>query len=361
MKYFQKLIVVVIIILWRCYAGAQEITIAGIVCDEDTKSPIASAHVYLDGTSIKAITDNSGRFELTPKSVINSKLVIQHLSYETAIIDHPFEALPDTLYMNERTEELYEVTVVADRFSRRQKMQAFREQFLGTSRAGRSCSIVNEDDIQLYFNTHSQKLFAFSDKPIVVVNNYLGYEISFMLVDFWIQYGSFRGVSIHGVSSLDSDYVQSSFFAVVSSFSDIAPDNSRIKQRRDDAYENSANYFFKCFTNNALQVNEFRLFNNGSQVNYQDYFSITDTLSQKTISIIPGTDIDKAEEMQFEPNLTGSISVLYRKSVRSDIFFMADSFLVDRYGNIDQIDKLFFKGQMGNNRAGNMLPIDYEP
>ena len=351
MKHLQKLIIVVILLLWRCYAGAQEITITGVVCDEDTKLPVSSAHVYLDGTSIKTTTNNSGRFELQPKSVINSKLVIQHVSYETAIIDRPFEGLSDTLYINERVETLNEVTVVADRFSRRQKMQAFREQFLGTSSAGRSCTIKNEDDIQLYFNMNSQKLLAFSDKPIVVVNNYLGYEISFMLVDFWVQYGTFGGVSIRGVSTLDKSNAQSSFLAVVSSFSDIASDNSRIKQRRDDAYEQSANYFFKCFANNALTENEFGVFNNRHLVNYQDYFSITDTLSQKTISIIPDTDINKAEEMQFEPKPAGFITVLNRKNVRSDIFFMTNSFLVDQYGNIDQIDKILFDGRMGDRKS----------
>ena len=361
MKYCYKTIIIVLIFLWRCHAVAQEITIAGIICDEDTKLPISNVYVYLDGTSIQTITDNSGKFELKPKSVINTKLVIQHLSYETAIIDHPFEALPDTMYIQEQMQSLFEVAVTADRFSRRQKMKAFHEQFLGMSRAGRSCTIKNEDDIQLYFNMQAQRLSAFSDKPIVVVNNYLGYEISFMLIDFWAQYGSFGSVSVRGVSSLDNDNIQSSFFAVVSSFSDIAPDNNRIKQRRDNVYERSANYFFKSFAGDALAENQFTLYNNSFPVNYQDYFSITDTLSQKTINIIPGTDINKDNRAEyFDSKLTGSISVLYRKNVRSDIYFMTDSFLVDRYGNIDQINKILFNGQMGNNRAGDMLPIDYE-
>jgi len=39
---------------------------------------------------------------------------------------------------------------------------------------------------------------------------------------------------------------------------------------------------------------------------------------------------------------------------------MTNSFLVDRYGNIDEIDKISFYGQMSELRAGDMLPIDYE-
>ena len=60
------------------------------------------------------------------------------------------------------------------------------------------------------------------------------------------------------------------------------------------------------------------------------------------------------------PKLSGLFSVLYRKKIQSDIYFMTDSFWVDRYGNIDQINKISFTGQMGENRAGDMLPIDYE-
>ena len=211
MKHYKKTIIVAILLLWRCYASAQEITIAGVICDEDTKLPISSAHVYFDGTSINTITSNLGRFELKLKSIINSKLVIQHLSYETTLIDRPFEGLSDTLYIQEQVQSLNEVVVVADPFSRDQKMRAFREQFLGLSRAGRACAIMNEDDIQLYFNMHTQKLSASSDKPIVVVNNYLGYEISFTLMDFWVQYNK---VGLNVKDRLNT------YFAFVSSFSD---------------------------------------------------------------------------------------------------------------------------------------------
>ena len=344
---FKKTITIVILFLWRCVVGAQVIT--GVVCDEVTKLPVSDVYVYLDGTSVNTVTNNSGKFELVTRTVFTTKLVLHHLLYETAIIDHPFEELPDTLYIKEQVNTISEVVVYADRFSRKQKMQAFREQFLGMSRAGRSCTIMNEDDIYLYFNMQSHKLFASSDKPIVVVNNYLGYRISFILIDFWVQYFE---------ANLDYRSIQNSFFAVVSSFSDIAPDNRRIKQRRDDVYEKSSNYFFKSFANDSLYANKFVLYNNRIPVNYQNYFAINDTLSQKQIRIISDTNINRRAYFGSKPS--GLISVLYRNVVQSDIYFMTDTFRVDQYGNIDQIDKIFFTGQMGENRAGDMLPIDYE-
>jgi len=348
---FHKTIVIVVIFLWQNLAGAQVIT--GIVCDYSTKQPVSDVYIYLDGTSINTITNSLGKFELKSKSVINTKLVLHHLSYETLLIDRPFEGVPDTLFIKGKVNTIREVTITADQFTREQKMKAFREQFLGMSRAGRLCTIVNEDDIHLKVDMQTRRLFASSDKPIVVVNNYLGYTTTFILIDFWIQYGV-------AVVKLDNDYVNSSFFSVVSLFTDMTADNRRIKRRRDNVYERSSNHFFKSFANDALKDNNFMVFNKSFPVDYRQYFAVKDTLSQKMISIIPDTDINRELSFYTGPKLTGFISVLYRRNVRSDIYFTTDSFLVDRYGNNDQIDKILFSGQMGENRAGDMLPIDYE-
>ena len=359
MKYNKRIITVTCMFLWHCVlAGAQVIT--GVICDKDTKLPVSNVSVFLDGTSINTITNNLGKFELKTASIINTKLVLQHLSYETAVIDRPFAGLPDTLYIEERINILSEVSVVADRFTRAQKMKAFREQFLGLSRAGRSCTIMNEDDIQIFYNMQTGRLTATSDKPIEVVNSYLGYKVDFTLMDFWVQYGSIVIGSV-----LNSGNAQTAFFAVVSSFSDMAPDNRRINQRRNNVYERSSNYFFKSFAYDALNENNFRIFNAPLEVDHRQYFATKDTLSQKMIHIIPGTDINKGivfnNIFDSGSELSGRISVLYRRDVRSEIFFMTDSFGVDRYGNIDRIDSVWFDGQMGANRAGDMLPIDYEP
>jgi len=337
--------------LWNCLVSGQVIT--GIVCDRATKLPVPDVSVYLDGTSIHTITNNLGKFELTTKPVISTRLVLHHLSYETAFINYPILILPDTLYIDARENILQEVFVLSDRFTREQKMKAFREQFLGLTSAGKSCVIQNESDIELFFNMQTRRLWASADKPIVVVNNYLGYVVTFILVDFWVQY-DFSRLSLH------NDYVQDSFFAVVSSFTDLASNNRRIKRLRDNVYKMSSNYFFKNFANNSLKDNQFTVFNKDIPIDHSKYFATKDTLSQKLISFVPDTDINKENAFYSGVKLSGAISVLYRKHIHSEIFFMTDSLLVDQYGNIDNIDKVWLSGQMGNNRAGDMLPIDYE-
>jgi hypothetical protein len=331
-------------------------TITGVVCDYTTKHPISDVSIYLSGTSLNTVTDTSGKFELISNSIINTKLVVHHLLYETVLIDYPFQEQSDTIFIKEKINVINELTVSADRFTREQKMKAFRGQFLGMSTAGKSCIIVNEDDVHIVIDMQARRLIATSDKPIIVKNNYLSYEISFLLIDFWIQYGFF-------IVSLYADYVQSSFFAVVSSFTDLSTENRnrrRTDRRRDNTYQNSYSYFFKSLTNNELKDNNFKIFNNSLEVDYQRYFAIKDTLSQKMLNIIPDTDINRTRGFNNIPEPSGVINVLHRRRIRSDIYFLTDSLLVDKYGNINQIDKILFSGQMGENRAGDLLPLNYE-
>jgi hypothetical protein len=97
------------------------------------------------------------------------------------------------------------------------------------------------------------------------------------LVDFWVQYG------MAGV--LDKNYVHGSFYSVVSSFTDMAPDSRRIKRRRDNVYKNSSNYFFKSFAGDVLKDNNFIVFNNTLNPQQNLCFLPTDYYNGKKIEI----------------------------------------------------------------------------
>ena len=345
----KKFIAFTVLFWCCCYASAQIFT--GVVCEKDTKEPIPYVYVYFDGTSINTLTDTLGKFKLETKSVINAKLVLQHLSYQTSIIERPFEGLPDTLYLEEKLFLLGEVTVQADRFSRKQKMKAFREQFLGVTNAGRSCTIFNEDDVYLTYNATTRRLIAFADVPVIVINNYLGYKVIYTLMDFYAEYK---------YADMNYNDLQKTFFSVTSSFIDLNPYSAKIMQRRKEAYKNSTHFFFKCFVNNSLAENGFEIFNKGFGFNPEKYFAIIDASSQKKVTILPGTDINK-EQMLFGEGPSAIISVFNRFTGKSTIHFLTNSFLVDRYGYVDCMDKIVFTGQLGESRAGDMLPREYEP
>ena len=385
--------ITIIVVLSCIQLNAQ--TLTGVVYDKTTKQPIPDVFAYLNGTSIVDLTDNSGKFTLTVRQVLNTQLVLSHLAYHTLIIETPFSNLPDTIYLEERLNMLGEIVVQGDKFTLRQKMRAFREQFLGMTQAGQSCKIINESDIQIWFNLSTNTLMASSEQPIEVINEYLGYRVLFTLVDFRTKYSDV---------SLDPSKIESSYYAVTTSFTDFGMNNARIKRRRDDVYKQSTNFFFRNFAYDPLFGSDiygtpiFRVFktSDGSQIDPRSYFSIKDTLSQKIIFIpaaiterrnpdrsllrinVFNSEISADDYYRFggAANSSSFLSGFARTSSSSNtstlqrdrspqtyssIHFFTNTLFVDQYGNIDKIDKVIFSGPMGLGRAGDMLPIDYEP
>ena len=353
----KKIIVVIVVVLSCIQMNAQ--TLTSVVYDKATKQPVSGAYAYLNGTSIVGVTTNTGKFTLQAKQIINTKLVLSHIAYNTIVIENPFIHLSDTIYMEEQANILGEVIVHPDQFSRRQKLRAFREQFLGMTPAGRSCRIVNEDDINIWFQSSTKTLFASSDKPIEVINEYLGYRVLFELVDFKVEYYNV---------TLNPNRTQLSYYAVTSMFADLSPDDTRLKRRRDNTYEVSSKNFFKnlaynpLFRADTLDAQPFRIYKNGDKLDICSHFIIKDTLSLKSI-YMPDAVLEKGNTNDYLLRITVSNRDSENPTVlhNSRISFFTNTLLVDQYGNIDQFDKVVFWGRMGLSRAGDMLPLDYEP
>jgi len=409
----KKAFIITIVVLLCFRINAQ--TLTGVVYDKDTKQPIPSVYVSFNGTTAYTITDNSGKFEFSVTQRFNTQLVFSHVAYQTVIIENPFNEFPKEIYMEQRINMLSDVILIAtpDPFSREQKLAAFREQFLGTTRAGRSCMIMNEGDIHLWYNVEKNTLSASANKPLVVINEYLGYIVSFTLVDFKIEYAIPQSRSLNNpfqqvtnvrssgnamrlstsdamrlsmgqknFAPLNSDNVQRSYFLAMSLFTDLSPDDERIKRRRDEIYEQSSTFFFKNIANNTLNESNFEIYVDRRIMEMKDtsYFKVDKfdniwniklsdvsifSLNRRHISVDQSLfftveDSLSLKKICFVPDLGSIINVRYRNR-SSTIQFNIDTLLVDRYGNIDQPYKVIFTGAMGESRAGDMLPMDYEP
>ena len=343
-----KKIIITIICLQAICIHSHAQTLSATVYDATTKQALADAHVYLDGTSIHTMTNSHGQFGLKVEKQINTSLVISHVAYELFVIAEPFKELPDKIYLKEKENVLNEA-VVFSTFTRKQMLTVFREQFLGQDKAGKGCSILNEDDIILSYDYENNILSASAKNPVIVENDYLAYTVSFNLITFYVAYKS---------KTLDSGWIKQTAYFGTSSFIDKMPDDRRMRNRRDEAYKHSSLSFFKNLSNNTLKESKWQLFNKGFQVDPLRYFAIKDTLSLKLLQIRPDSNINT-----FVPGYkaAGKMSVLYNKKLQSDIIFLQDSYLIDEYGNISDPHNLFFSGKLCEVRLGNMLPIDYAP
>ena len=322
----------------------------GRVYDKVTMDPIQGAYIYMNGTSIYTVTDSSGVFKLSLEKILNANLVVAHMAYEQVVVINPFDDMPKVFYLEEKKISFDEVHIVADRYSRGTKLSVFKEQFLGQSRAGRSCRIENEEDIIIKYDDDNNLIVAFSANPLVIHNDYLGYTIEFSLSKFEIKYRN--GFSI------ETNNIQQTHFEGTSAYIDLKPYDISVKRRRDEVFRSSSVYFMKQLSNRQLKATNFKILNGFKQIDIDDCFVISEEGGFKSIYILRDMTVTRQYTGEVNAPIFGVVTVLNRGS-QSEIVFLTNRILVDEYGNIDKIDKVIYYGDMGKQRVGDTLPLDY--
>src|SRR5690554_4504891 len=71
-----------------CSLLAQEVFIRGVVTDAKHRTPVPYAALYLQGTSVGTVADNTGQFSITlPDSLIDKQLVVARQGYRLLYLD----------------------------------------------------------------------------------------------------------------------------------------------------------------------------------------------------------------------------------------------------------------------------------
>ena len=226
-----------------------------MVIDADTKEPITGASVYLNRTTIGGVTDISGKYELNTTTILYTQLIISCIGYEKVVVEKPFEFLPDTIFLKEKSILMDEVSVSVKAksvFSEKKKMQAFREQLFGVTFPQRSCRILNEKDVRLLYDPEANKLHGYANVPLKIENYYLGYDILFELIEFTIEFKEKKSLNPENVGS-----VSIIGFASFKEKSKLTP---QIKNLRLKIYNVSKNRFFKSLAQKEIgQKNQYIL------------------------------------------------------------------------------------------------------
>jgi hypothetical protein len=334
--------------------GAQNLK--GTVLDSETSEPVSNVLVYLDGTSFITATDSEGKFQLSVGNIINTGLVISHVSYERLFISKPFEELPEVIHLEKEITQLNEVTVSAvskSKYTRSQMLKAFRQQFLGTTKGGKACKILNEDNIRLMYDTETNTLTASSLTPIVIENNYLGYKILWEIIEFKIQYKK---------TTLSTTAISSISITGTASYEDVAPGNKTIHNRRKEIYMSSSQYFFSLIYKGKLDDSNLSLYDEKTgKYSVHELFTINDIPGIKTIKqvkINPDRQDHEGKTVTHVRQSFTNHSIYYNKY--SHIIFRADTFYVDVFGNTNLGKNVHLSGEMSTHRIGEILPLNYE-
>ncbi len=305
--------------------------------------PLAGANIYFDGTTIATIADDNGNFSLNYTSKLNSILAISYIGFQTEYITNITVGKELLIKLIQANTSINEVVVRKDKFTRKQKLQLFREQFLGKTSNAKATKIENEEAIYFDYDSKTRTLKAYSDIPLIIKNPALGYKLTYELVNF---------EAVFFQETMKSSEVIRSYYAGLSRFEDIMIGTKAVK-KREKAYQGSQLHFFRNLANKVWNKDNFLLFKGSYQDNPHDYFDVIDEGDSKKVTV-------KKQVKSFSnKNFVAEFNLLFNKKQQSRITFETETFYVDKFGNNSNIENIIFSGYLSELKVGDMLPINY--
>lgn len=183
----KKLLLLILLIPFVLLAQKQSGKISGTVLDEQTKQPIENVNIYIAKSLIGTSTNGKGEFNLSKIPVGRYTIIFSHVSYlnhseNIEILENRNINLDITL--PPKPIEFPEVDVV-DKFDDdwEDNFEKFEEGLLGKTEFADACTIKNPYVVS-FDEDENGILYAHADGPIKIVNEGLGYEVTFFLKHF---------------------------------------------------------------------------------------------------------------------------------------------------------------------------------
>jgi hypothetical protein len=315
----------------------------GRVVDEQNQ-PLPGANIYFDGTQIATIADTNGDFTLEYKAKVNSALAISFIGYQTTYLTAFNENESLNIVLKEAVNSLKEVVIKKSRFSRKQMLKLFREQFIGTSDVAKKAKILNEEDLAFDYDEKKRILKVSAYQPLVIDNVALGYTLTYELVDFYAKFLSL---------SISSTEVYESFYLGTSRYEEVAT-NDKINKKRKESYLGSQLHFFRNLALNQWNKENFLLFVGSYQDNPDNHFQVS-----KENDFIK-VKVKKQQKPLSINNLVAEFNVLYDKKKQSKITFLTDTFYIDQMGNNSHIESILFSGAISKQKVADLVPLNFK-
>lgn len=333
-----------LILFFSCSINLSAQFIKGKVSTEEGEA-LVGATVYIDGTTIGDATNTEGEFSFEYKNNLNALMVISFLGYKKAYIEQPRADTNYNIILKEDVSVMNEVVVFNNPFTREQMMKAFKEQFIGDKSLQKKCVILNEEDIRFKYNPRTLSFSAAASKPLHIMNNYLGYEVNYDLVQFQSIYHSF---------TLNVNEIRSNTYSGTAQFIE-KESNKKLQKRRNKAFENSTISFFRSLKANKLKENGYQLYFKNFPVKPERFLSLENANQMTSVTV-------EQQERGFNPkNFVARLSILYDKKEQSAVSFYTNSFLIDTNGIHTNFNEILFSGTIANKKMALMLPANYQP
>lgn len=213
--------------------------LSGLVRDARTQRPLAYASVFLANTTYGTTTDSTGHFKLGSVPAGQYELTVSHVGYE--LYKQPLalpQPAPLAIALLPAAVSLAEVTVRPTK-NRPVDFQRFVRQFLGTSTLAQQCRIENPQQVLVLYDKGTRELTALAPRNLRVINQALGYRITYHQFSFKIAYSAGRVA-----------FVAAPLFEELPSTS--ARQRQRWEENRRRAYAGSLPHFLRSVRENRL-------------------------------------------------------------------------------------------------------------
>lgn len=358
--------------------GPTGFVISGLARESDTGEAVPGVNVFLNGTSIGAVTNANGFYKFENVPFGTYELVFSHVSYEKSIFEVNVGGTGSIAVngtMRFKTNELSEIEVSSSRLVTSEDWEetytVFKREFFGESFNARRCTILNPEVLQFYTGDGGKVLYAEANGPLRIRNEALGYMIIYELEYFenfeerLVYYGKVR-------------------------FEQLPVTNHKQRKlwrrNRKSSYQGSLRHFLKSMVHGNLRRQGFRVFKSETVIGLSDTqtekVKIEEVLERRSpvewqlefpnylyIEYLKEKESDQylfqmAKELEEKVLLsTDNILFLTRKpDIQRSLVKLKESYVnIDANGHIKQPLGVTTIGYWSWERFADILPIEYDP
>jgi hypothetical protein len=345
--------------IFFCFGPAiSQISIFGKVLDDASGDPLVGASVYINNSTIGSSTSADGSFLLGPASPGVYDIIVSNVSYESMMyrITLSDKDRKVIFRMKGKATQMRSILIMTDEM-RRRRMDVLRKQFLGITMAASKTKITNEADIMFESGESSGEIVAFTETPLIIVNNELGYRIYFDLQKFYIDEKGNR-----------------TYFFGYARYEDLDKGKEKKWERqRLRYYLGSTMHFFHSLHSGQLAENHFQVFQikDVEGVNAKAMMPVSQSLLVQTDSVNHANylDIKGSYAVQYlkEPYYKAEllrrelVHGAIRGGVESTIDMLEYPAYLDQNGLLENPMAIQYGGFWSYEKLANMLPINYRP
>ncbi len=339
-------------------------TISGKVIDKDSRLPLAGASVFAQNTTFGMATNIEGNFKLKlPNGGYD--LIVTFTGYETENVRITTASADNgnmVIEVKEKEKSLEEVSVVVSNEVKDgwQKYGSFfTENFIGKTQMSRQCVITNPDVLKFSYSKKRNRLKVVSNEPLLVINNALGYKITFAIDSFTYDYGS--------------HVTQFIGYPLFEEMQGTEEQQATWKQNRLQTYHGSQLHFMRSLFNQRLSEEGFEV-----QFLVKTNEHETSLPLKNIYGALNYSKDDSTNTVEFKPN-QNDVAVIYTKAKPEQAYIDVDSkankafqvstlnitpgesIIVEQNGYYYDQKDITTNDYWGFKKVGDMLPYDFVP